>query len=186
MKTAEYIDRNSELIELCKLGNSKAQYEIYRLYSKAMYNVCYRILNNGTDAEDALQEAFLDAFTKIHSFRGESAFGAWLKTIVVNKSINLMRSQKFSFSEIDERMSDTRADDMGEAFLYEDKEETVRKIKKGMELLPHGFRVVLSLYLFEGYDHEEISQILGISESTSRSQFLRAKQKLQTIMSAMT
>jgi RNA polymerase sigma factor (sigma-70 family) len=185
LKIAEYIEKNSELIELCKQGDRKAQYEIYRLYSKAMYNVCIRILNNETEAEDVLQEAFLDAFTKINSFRAESAFGAWLKTIVINKAINQLRSQKLSLTEIDDKIIEGRPDEGNDEFVFEEKQETIQKIKRGMEQLPQGFRVVLSLYLFEGYDHDEISQILSINESTSRSQYLRAKQKLLSIMSTM-
>ena len=101
MKTQIYPDRHVELVERCKLGERKAQYELYKSYSKAMFNICMRILNHMGEAEDALQEAFVDAFTNLHQFRQQSTFGAWLKQIVVNKAINHMRSRKVKWVEID-------------------------------------------------------------------------------------
>jgi RNA polymerase sigma factor (sigma-70 family) len=167
-----------ELINRCRNGDRLAQTELYRLYYKAMYNTCYRMLNNQVEAEDVMQESFLSAFLKINSYRGEMSFGSWLKRIVVNKAIDVLRSRKVKFEEINEKYP---AEDESEAFRNMVSEETsglVRRIREAVTLLPEGFRVVLSLSLFEGYDHEEIAMILGISESTSRSQLARAKKKL--------
>lgn len=167
-----------ELINRCRNGDRLAQTELYSLYYKAMYNTCYRMLNNQVEAEDVMQESFLSAFLKINSYRGEMSFGSWLKKIVVNKAIDVLRSRKVKFEEINEKFA---AEDESEAFrnmVSEESSGLVRKIREAVKLLPEGFRVVLSLSLFEGYDHEEIAMILGISESTSRSQLARAKKKL--------
>jgi RNA polymerase sigma factor (sigma-70 family) len=166
---------HAPLIEDCKNGSSKAQFRLYDLYSKAMYNLAYRILNNREDTEDILQESFVDCFRNISSFRFESTFGAWLKKIVVNNCINHLKKKK-----IDLTFCDTLP-----VTVHEEDEETIydtNKIFKGIELLPDGFRIILTLYLLEGYDHTEIAQILGISESTSKSQYSRAKEKLRNIL----
>lgn len=164
-------DETTRLVELCRNGNSKAQYELYRLYSKAMYNTSLRIVGNREEAEDVLQESFLDGFMKIDYFRGDSTFGAWLKSIVVNKSISKLRNQKLQWEEL----GDAEAEEVED---FDDSEETLYVLKQLIQNLPTGYRLVLNLYLFEGYDHKEISEITGISEVTSRTQFIRAKQKL--------
>lgn len=173
-----YIDKHAVLINSCKEGQRSAQYEIYKLYSKAMYNISMRILNHEEEAEDVLQESFLDAFSRIKDFRQESTFGLWLKQIVVNKSINYLRKRKVEFistEDIDVVDDSTTIND-------DDTEYKVEQIRKAILELPDGYRVVLSLYLLEGYDHEEISHILKISENTSRTQLLRAKIKLKNIL----
>jgi RNA polymerase sigma factor (sigma-70 family) len=169
---------HQDLVERCRKGDRLAQEELYRLYYRAMYNTCLRMLNDRVEAEDVMQEAFLAAFMKLAQYRGEMSFGAWMKRIVINKSIDALRARKIRFEEInDNQEEDLTFDDE----LDQTKEETVRlvgRIRDAVQLLPEGFRVVLSLSLFEGYDHEEIAMILGISESTSRSQLARAKKKL--------
>ena len=170
-----YTDIHSDLIKACKRGEQRAQFEIYKLYAKSMYNVAFRILNNSAEAEDIVQESFLKAFQKLSSFSGEVSFGAWLKKIVVNASLDALRKKKIEFENID----DVRHPD------FEQKEEEnssleyeVIKIRDAILLLPDGYRIVLSLYLLEGYDHDEIAEITGISASTSRSQLARAKKRL--------
>ncbi|OZI07569.1 RNA polymerase [Siphonobacter sp. BAB-5385] len=178
MEQTLYLDRHYSLVEACKRGDRKAQYELYRLYSKSMFNVCMRILNHMGEAEDVLQEAFLDAFQKIHDFRQTSTFGAWLKQIVVNRAINQLRQRKVQWVEVEE------AEYVGEEALIQDETEwEVERVRVGIQRLPDGFRTVLSLYLLEGYDHEEIAEVLGISESTSRTQYMRAKRKLVEMLS---
>ncbi len=144
------------------MGNPVAQREIYNLYIKAMFNTALRIVGDREEAEDVMQESFLDGFMKIGMFRGESTFGTWLKSIVVNKSIAKLRSRKVVLEEIDDNIESTFNDDVEDDF--EEKMETIERIKKAIGSLPNGFRLVLSLYLFEGYDHQEIGNILGISE----------------------
>ena len=167
---------HAPLIKECIKGNRKAQFSLYSQYSKAMYNIAYRMLNNREDAEDILQETFVECFRNIGSFRFESTFGAWLKKILINKCINYLRKKK-----IDLTLCDTLPaviDEQDEEVTYD-----TTKIFKGIEMLPDGYRVILSLYLLEGYDHAEISQILDISESTSKSQYSRAKEKLRNLLS---
>lgn len=159
-------------------GSRVAQFELYKLYAKAMYNVALRILNYEEEAEDVLQEAFLDAFTRIVDFRQETTFGLWLKQIVINKSINYLRKRKMEFVQVDEVLDLVDV----EVEPVENLSWKVEEIREAIKLLPDGYRVVLSLYLLEGYDHEEIAHILKISENTSRTQFMRAKNKLKSIL----
>ncbi|RZK41525.1 MAG: sigma-70 family RNA polymerase sigma factor [Pedobacter sp.] len=172
-----YIDKYVDLVNDCRTGNRKAQFEIYKLYSNAMYNVSLRILNNEAEAEDVLQEAFLDAFSRISDFRQETTFGLWLKQIVINRSINYLRKRKFDLVPLEDI-------DIVEEPSIDDRELQlkVETVKRAVQELPDGYRLVLTLYLFEGYDHEEIAHILKISENTSRTQFMRAKRKLITLL----
>ena len=172
-----YIDKHVALVEECRQGSRKAQFEIYKLYANAMYNVALRIVNDDAEAEDVLQEAFLDAFNRIKDFRQETTFGLWLKQIVINRSINYLRKRKAEFVSIEEvDVADTPNYDESETHLK------VEAIKAAMAELPDGYRVVLTLYLFEGYDHEEIAHILKITENTSRTQYMRAKRKLNSLL----
>ena len=169
---------HQELIDRCRSGDRLAQRELYRLYFKAMYNTCYRMINNQVEAEDIMQESFLAAFLKINTYKGEMSFGSWLKKIVINKTIDVLRSRKVKFEEFNEKSAGTIGTDESEFQIADDDVNLVAKIREVMKKLPEGFRIVLSLALFEGYDHEEIAMILKISESTSRSQLARAKKKL--------
>ena len=180
-----YPDRHAELVKRCQQGERRAQYELYQQYVKAMHNVCLRIVNHEAEAEDVLQEAFIDAFSHINSFRGQSTFGAWLKQIVVNRAINHLRSRRLEFVDIESsRLGEDDGLDYADTEPY-DEEGTqlqVERVRRAMQLLPEGYRVVLSLYLFEGYDHEEIGNVLNISETTSRTQYLRGKKRLMELL----
>lgn len=177
---AVYTDPHFSLVVECKNGNRKAQFELYKLYSKAMYNVAMRILNNEDEASDVLQESFIDAFLRMKEFRQESSFGLWIKQIVVNKSISQLRKRRIEFLSVEELDLSEIADEDGA-------DETglilrVEEVKRGIQLLPETYRVVVSLYLLEGYDHEEIAYILKITENTSRTQLLRGKRKLLELL----
>lgn len=174
-----YQDIHKEIIELSKTGNSKAQFELYQLYSKAMFNVCYRMMNNREEAEDMLQESFTEAFLKLNTFRYESAFGAWLKRIVLNKCINELKRRKTNLVLSENLPDDYDGDEDDD---LETTQLKAKEIIKAMEELPQGYRIIFSLYLIEGYDHTEIAQILDITESTSKSQFSRAKQKVKELL----
>src|SRR6188474_2115107 len=169
---------HDELIARCKAGDRDAHYQLYKLYSKAMYNVGLRITRSEEEAEDVLQEAFINAFRNIDSYRGDATFGAWLKRIVVNKAINAVNRKKH------DPMPDNERWDVAEEEPVAEYGEglTVDRVKRSIEELPDGYRTVLSLYLLEGYDHQEIAEIMGISESTSKSQLNRAKNKLREIL----
>jgi RNA polymerase sigma factor (sigma-70 family) len=164
------------LIEECRRGSSKAQFRLYNQYSKAMFNVAFRIMNNREDAEDILQETFVECFRNLDTYRFESTFGAWLKRILINRCINHLRKKK---SDI------VLCENLPERAIEEETEPVFNSVSiaHGIDQLPDGYRVIFSLYLLEGYDHGEIAQILGISESTSKSQYSRAKEKLKSILS---
>ena len=149
---------------------------LYKQYSKAMYNLAYRMMNNREDAEDILQETFTECFRNIGSFRFESTFGAWLKSILMNRCINQLRKKKTDLVYYETLPAVAEEEETEIAY-------DTNKIFRGIEQLPDGYRIILTLYLLEGYDHTEISQIMGISESTSKSQYSRAKEKLRTILS---
>lgn len=144
-----------------------------------MYNVGYRIVNDEVEAEDVLQEAFISAFNSLQHYRGDSTFGAWLKRIVINKAINQLHKKKLERIPDDDRW-DVKEEE--EVDVLEGYPFTVEKVKEAIKRLPEGYRSVLSMYLFEGYDHAEIGEVLGISESTSKSQFNRAKKKLKELL----
>ncbi len=179
MKTT-FTDIHKPIISKAQKGNPKAQKQLYELYAKAMFNICYRMMNNIPEAEDMLQEAFCEAFKKLDSFRYESTFGAWIKRIVINKCINEIKRRKIEL-EYGDQYSQI---DIEDETIQDNCEPDIEKIKKAMGLLPDGYRVVFSLYLIEGYDHQEIAEILNISESTSKSQLARAKKKLIEIIKA--
>lgn len=172
-----YTNIHQDLIELCKKQDTKAQFKIYKLYYKAMYNSSLRIVNDRFEAEDIMQEAFLSAFKNIEQYKGEVSFGAWLKRIVINRSLDFLKKKKLELFPIENELY--KISDENEDIIYlEDTIEQVEILKQQMNLLPTGYQIILSLYLLEGYDHEEIASILGITASTSRTQYMRAKKKL--------
>ena len=144
-----------------------------------MFNTALRIVNRVADAEDVLQDSFTDAFKDLGSYENKSTFGAWLRQIVVYKSINFLKRKKLSFMDLE--MAGEIAD---EAETIDENEiwYTTESIRQSISELPDGYRTVLTLYLLEGYDHEEISEILGIAQSTVRTQYMRAKQKLLLLL----
>ncbi len=173
------LNMQEDLIARLRENDQGAQFEAYQLYCKAMYNTALRIVQNEAEAEDVLQEAFLAAFTKIDRYHGTATFGAWLKRIVVNKSLNVIAKRKVSFVGVDEAPLENYASG-------QDEDETpvwnVDQVHRAISTLPDGYRVVFSLYLLEGYDHREIAEVLGITEGGSKSQYNRAKKKLRNIL----
>lgn len=157
-------------------NEKSAQFEIYRLYYKSMYNSSLRIVGVPEEAEDVMQESFLTAFQKLKSFSGEASFGAWLKRIVINRSLDRLRKRKVVFEEI-------HADICVVSEPEPDVEAiTVEEVKLAISSLPDGYRTILSLILLEGFDHEKVSELLGIKNVTSRTQYSRARQRLKEIM----
>ncbi len=177
VKKLDYSTTHQEIVERCKQGDRNAQFELYRLYAKAMYNTCLRMVKNEFDAEDILQNSFIDVFTKLHTFKFQSSIGAWIKRIVINNCINFLKKQKSRFDEIDDRIVVEEEEPQKGPNKLE-----VEAVRDAITQLPDGYRVVFSLYCLEGYDHEEISKILNISISTSKSQYSRAKKKLKDIL----
>jgi len=177
--TTIQVDIHKDIIEKSKQGNARAQYKLYQLYSRAMFNICVRMMNSREEAEDLLQEAFSEAFYRLASFRYESTFGAWLKRIVVNKCINELKRRKADLQLFEDMSPFDDHDNDHEDYAPG---LSVDKIKGAMEHLPKGSKVIFSLYLLEGYDHKEISEILNISESNSKSQYMRAKRKIKELL----
>lgn len=169
-----------DVVEKCKANDRSAQLKLYRQYCDGMYCVAMRFLKNSDDAEDVLQESFIKAFQKIHQFEGEVTFGAWLKRIVVNKCIDFLKSKKGNTIALDENyMVPVENDD----WTVSD-EIGVEDVKKAVENLSGKYRYVVMMFLFEGYDHKEISQVLEISETACRTRLLRGKAQLKKILKA--
>jgi len=171
-----YINIHQQLIDRCLHHDKEAQFSIYKLYYRSMYNTSLRIVNNSDDAEDIMQESFLTAFQKLGSYKGEVSFGIWLKRIVVNRSLDYLRKRKVEFEEVRPDLS------VYEEEVEDDAAYTAEEVKNAILQLPDGYRTILSLLLLEGYDHEEVCEILGISNVNSRTQFSRAKQYLRNLL----
>ncbi len=170
-----------DIIEQCKQNNRKAQMQLYNQYCNGMYIVAKRFLKDANDAEDVVQESFIKAFSKLHQYKAEVTFGAWLKRIVVNKSIDFLKSKKQHLVELDQvhlKVIDTPEDNK---WLVDDA-ITLNDVKHAINKLPDKYQYVVMLYLIEGYDHQEISEILNISEVASRTQLSRGKVKLQELL----
>ena len=166
------------LLQGCLQNQPTAQKVLYQRYSPKMLSVCYRFAHNREDAEDMLQEGFIKVFGQIHTYRAQGAFEGWIRRIMVHTCINhLKRNKKFNESL-----------DITQAAGLQVREETVPSIVQAKEvvecirLLPVGYRTVLNLYAIEGYSHKEIATVLDIEESTSRSQYTRARQMLEEVL----
>ncbi|MFD0962741.1 RNA polymerase sigma factor [Pseudofulvibacter geojedonensis] len=167
-----------DIIEKCKQNNRKAQLKLYNQYCNGMYIVAYRFVKNETEAEDIVQEAFINAFSKLEQYNAQVSFGSWLKRIVINKSIDFIKTKKAQFIDLNES-SLTIANKPDENEWLVDESVTYHQAIEAINALPDKYKYVLMLYLIEGYDHQEIAQILKISEAASRTQLSRGKQKLQ-------
>ncbi|MBL0134162.1 MAG: sigma-70 family RNA polymerase sigma factor [Chitinophagaceae bacterium] len=166
------------ILQGCLQNDASCQRELYTRYSPKMLAVCYRFAHNREDAEDMLQEGFIKVFSQIHTFRNQGAFEGWIRRIVVHTCINHLKKNK-RFNE---------SVDIIHATSIQVREESVpsivqaKQIVECIRLLPMGYRTVLNLYAIEGYSHKEISDMLDIEESTSRSQYTRAKQMLEEVL----
>ncbi|MCB0762156.1 MAG: sigma-70 family RNA polymerase sigma factor [Flavobacteriales bacterium] len=167
-----------ELVHQCREGKRKAQYELFRMYATPMYHVARRIVADPMESEEVVQEAFVKVFEKIHSFEGRATLGAWIKRIVVNQALNEVRKRKMVFDNVEDAQI---ADLPIEEDDYED--VTADMINEEINLLPEGCRIVVSLHLLEEYKHTEIAEMLSISESTSRSQYMRGRKMLAARLS---
>ncbi|MGB2224772.1 MAG: RNA polymerase sigma factor [Polaribacter sp.] len=163
------------IINQCRDNNAKAQMQLYNLYCKAMFVVANRYVNDSFLAEDIMQESFIKAFKSIDRYKNEVPFGAWLKRIVINQSIDALKKKKLELISMNEETLRVVDDEDWKV----DESITVDEVKSAINDLKEKYRLVLSLYLFEGYDHDEISQILGITSNTSRTHLLRGKRILK-------
>lgn len=169
---------DQRMIESCKTGDPRAFRQLYDAYSPAMFNICLRMLPDRHEAEDLLQEAFSKVFHSLDSYRGEASPGSWIKRIVVNTCISHLRKRRIRWEPIgDLEIPEEPREDSA------DFELSVSRILEAVRKLPDGYRTVLTLYLFEDYSHQEIAQMLGISTSTAKTQYMRAKEKVRKILS---
>jgi RNA polymerase sigma factor (sigma-70 family) len=163
------------LLKRCREGEELAFRELYYRYNKAMFNICMRMLNNTGEAEDVLQESFIQAFRRIGELKDENAFGGWLRKIVVNRCIDQVRKRK--------PWSLLAVDDIADELPYEEPVTyEPQVVQKAIAMLPEGYRLIVTLFLFEDYTHKQIAEKLGISEGTSKSQYARGRQKLATLI----
>ena len=165
----------SALIKACKQNDQNAQMQIYQLYYKAMYNTALRIVNQPDDAEDVMQEAFIKAFSKINSYKKTATFGAWLKRIVINESINWLRQQKNLLCLND----DIKQIEMETEIDIDEKNTQIEQVLEAMNQLKENYKIILTLHFIEGYDYEEIMQILNLSYANVRTMMSRAKKALK-------
>lgn len=163
----------AELIKACLENNRFAQRTLYDRYKRAMYTLAYRLTNDFDDANDVLQDAFLDVFRKLENYRGEATLGAWIRAIVVRKAYRKLEKPKMW--QLVEEIPEATAVDWGEAINAE-------YLEKAIQALPEGFRTVFILIEVEGYTHKETAEILGVSEGTSKSQLFYAKKKLREML----
>jgi RNA polymerase sigma-70 factor (ECF subfamily) len=167
------------LIVACKQNDAKAQMLLYDKYAKAMYNIALKYVKKTDEAEDVVQESFINAFRKIKSFNNKVTFGAWLKRIVINKSIDYLKKKKLDLVSIDDKIINLTNEPLNWNIKVE---TTAKEIINKINELPLKYSVVLQLFLLEGYDHQEISEILNISTIASRTQLSRGKTKLKTLL----
>jgi len=167
-----------ELVARSIRGDSRAQVRLYKKYVKAMYNIVIRMIPEQMDAEDVVQESFVKVFKNLKSFKGDSTLGAWIKRITINTALNFIRKNKkmrFVAIENEDKLTEETANDNTPRV-------DMKTIHNAIKKLPQGCRVILSLYLLEGYQHKEIAVALDISESTSKTQFQRAKRLLRNLI----
>jgi RNA polymerase sigma factor (sigma-70 family) len=168
-----YTEPNAVLIEECRQGKNAAFKQVYDLYSDAMYTICSRMLNDKEESKDVLQESFISAFKNIHQYNGKASFGSWLKRIVINGCIAVIKKRNQNLIPLAERDLPEEEPDEETGIIY-----TVEDVKAAVSELPDGYRIILTLYLFENYSHKMIAEKLNISEGTSKSQYSRARKKL--------
>ncbi|MBU2928514.1 RNA polymerase sigma factor [Winogradskyella psychrotolerans] len=171
------LKQETKLITLCKKGNEVAQMQVYDKYSQAMYTIACRYLSD-EDAKDAMQEGFLKAFRHIESYKPEATFGAWLKRIIIHQCLDVLKKNKLEFEAVE--VSELQI--INEDDWNFDSTITKQDILFAVEQISEKHRIVVKLYLLEGYDHEEISDILGIPIKTSRTHLRRGKLKLQELL----
>ncbi len=171
-----------KLIDDCLKNDRIAQKKLYELLYKPVYSLSLYMVKNTADAEDIMQETFISAFRSLAKYPRHVKFEYWLKRIAINKCIDFLRSRTNAVFTPDDRISEKLASDEFYIDTDTDKQTLMRKVKENILKLPDGYRIILTLYYFEGYDHQEISEILNIRESSSRSQLTRALAKLKSLI----
>ncbi len=173
----KYVEKHQDLIQSCRKNDQQAQLNIYKLYYKAMYNTSLRIVNNTADAEDIMQESFLDAFLKLNSYNGDGSFGSWIKKIVINKSLDFIKARQSRMS-LGQKIMEIEEQKQEEEIETTDIDVKMDEVKTALEKVPENYRIILVLFLLEGYDHQEIAQILNTPYGNVRTRYSRARQRL--------
>jgi len=168
---------DKQLLQECLKGNQNAQARLYRQYVQAMFNLVVRMMPTRAEAEDVVQEVFVKVFQKLDTFKGEATLGAWIKRIAINTALGHLRKKgKINIVELETQRE----------YIEEKKEEhsnyDMKHVHHAIKQLPDGCRVIFNLYLLEGYRHAEIAQLLEVSESTSKTQYHRAKVLLRKLL----
>lgn len=176
------IEIESNIVELCKKGDHKAQMKMYSVFYKRIYNTCYRILRDSFEAEDTMQESFLKAFSKLDQYADSIPLEAWLVRIAINTSIDKLRKKELDIITLNENIAYDNIAETDDDLDWELIQNKVEQVKTAIEKLPESSRLIINLYLIEGYDHEEIAEILNIAPGTARIQYMRAKQKLVALI----
>tara|TARA_R110001583_G_scaffold412_2_gene3799 strand:- start:43136 stop:43684 length:549 start_codon:yes stop_codon:yes gene_type:complete len=166
---------NTKLVEDCKQNKAKAQMQLYETYCNAMFSVAQRYVKDSVTAEDIMQDAFIKVFKNLESYKGEVTIGAWIKKIVINQCIDYLKKKRIELVSIEDQKL-VIADESNWAF---EKAINGKIIIAAINSLPEKYKVVLNMYLIEGFDHQEIAQVLNITEVASRSQLMRGKNKLK-------
>lgn len=176
------IEIESNIVELCKRGHHRAQMQMYSIFYKRIYNTCYRILRDSFEAEDTMQESFLKAFSRLDQYVDSIPFEAWLVRIAINTSIDKLRKKELDIITLNENIVYDDITETDDDLDWELVQNKVEQVKTAIEKLPENSRLIINLYLIEGYDHEEIAEILNIAPGTARIQYMRAKQKLVALI----
>ena len=171
---------NTQLVKDCKRNKAKAQMQLYDMYCQAMFKIAFRYVKDEHIAEDVMQDAFIKVFKNIKSYKGEVTIGAWIKKIVINQSLDYLKKKQIELVSIDEMQLQITDDNWNV-----NEKTNVKVVYRLINNLPEKYKVVLSLYLIEGYDHQEIAQVLNITEVASRSQLMRGKNKLKQQLKAL-
>ena len=166
----------SNIVAGCRKGKQKAQLQLYNLFAKRLYAACFRIIGKSSEAEEAMQDTFLKIFGRLDQYKPGQCFEAWMHRIAVNTAIDYVRRNEPDFESLPEQFAPVEEEQADESEIS----FAVQQVKTACMDLPSGYRIILSLYLFEGYDMEEIASILQIQPASVRSQYLRAKRKLIT------
>lgn len=179
-QTETYLNVHQHLIDLCREHDQQAQKEIYRLYYKAMYNTSLRLMKDTHAAEDIMQIAFLKAFKKIHTYNNTSSFGAWLKRIVINESISKLRKNKYEYYTEDDAKLETTYEPATTSSEW--KRASIKRVKESLAELNDRYRTVINLVLIEGYDLQEVADIMDVTYANARVLYMRAKNSLQKLV----
>ena len=175
MTTTETITEQ-DLVLRCRSGDTTAQHLLYKRYVGAMFHTILRLSASREDAEDLTQEVFVKVFQRLDTFRGESSVGAWIKRIAINTTLNFLRqANRLQMVELEHHSPVAEERDLDE----EAWELDVHRIHEAIGSLPEGCRLVFNLHLLEGFRHQDVAKMLGITESTSKTQYMRAKRLLR-------